>query len=917
MQGPLWTRSVPPSEAGSPVSTGSLRDRLAVVVALVTFVCVGLAFLLARDTRFLMPGPLASVHSAIGNCNACHTKSGSGKLSWMHGLVAGDPLADSEACLTCHRMPDTAFHAHGASDGTLAQSTKRLEKVGARTRAPGSVRAQSIAFPTDDKVARGLYCATCHQEHQGVNFNLAKISSEQCHSCHVVKFDSFDGRHPQFENYPFKRRTRIIYDHAGHFGKHFPEVARKGLARRVPATCSSCHDSRKDKRIMAVAPFEQTCTACHIDQITGKERVSGPKGIAFLSLPGLDLATLKEKNAAIGEWPAASEAELSPFMKVMIARTERGRALIKTVDSLNLQDLSGASDDQIAAVTNLVWEVKRLFYALIAGRASDVLADLNISCGARLSANLVADLTASLPRDVVISAYQQWLPNLGTEMANRRDTNDQDQSCLITTMGGWVTTLREPRLAAAGEAAGAAKPSRLPQAAQQTQTKNAPDGVAAKVAAALPERAAETITANAKTDGGTKTVAADERPQSRAADQTDDLLNPTQEELGGIAAPIKDAEKAVQPDAKKAQPEAAAPKTPTENAKPDRGATRIAADERPQSRAADQTDDLLNPTQEELGGIAATIESAQKAIQPEGKKPQPETAAPRIPTANVRPDSGATRVAADERPQSKAADQTDDLLNPSQDELRGITAPVENTEKATKPEAAAGKPDPEGTKPERAASVDAASKADANASVDIPATRTAPVISIESDVDPESWAEYGGWYRQDYAIYYRPTGHKDKFIYSWLFLTGPQAPKGDKSPAGAVFDSLASNVAQGSCTKCHSVDDIRGGRSVNFSPVSLASKQGRFTSFVHEPHFGILKNRGCLTCHNLEKNSPYLQSYKGGNPRNFASNFGAVDKELCQTCHTRRIARQDCLLCHKYHVNGVVTPMMNTRIPIE
>jgi hypothetical protein len=51
---------------------------------------------------------------------------------------------------------------------------------------------------------------------------------------------------------------------------------------------------------MAVAPFEKTCSACHIDQITGKERVSGPKGIAFLSLPGLDVATLKKKNADIG-----------------------------------------------------------------------------------------------------------------------------------------------------------------------------------------------------------------------------------------------------------------------------------------------------------------------------------------------------------------------------------------------------------------------------------------------------------------------------------------------------------------------------------------------------------------------------------------------------------------------------------------
>ena len=84
---------------------------------------------------------------------------------------------------------------------------------------PQSARAQSIAFPTHDVVARDLYCATCHQEHKGVNFNLNKISNEQCRSCHVLKFDSFDGHHPNFENYPFERRTRIIYDHASHFGR--------------------------------------------------------------------------------------------------------------------------------------------------------------------------------------------------------------------------------------------------------------------------------------------------------------------------------------------------------------------------------------------------------------------------------------------------------------------------------------------------------------------------------------------------------------------------------------------------------------------------------------------------------------------------------------------------------------------------
>src|SRR5690606_21990539 len=105
-------------------------------------------------------------------------------------------------------------------------------KIAAQTPAPLSARLQSATFSTGETGARGRSCAACHQEHQGAN--LGKISNEQCRTCHVVKFDSFDGDHPTFENYPFKKRTPIIYDHAVHFTKHFPEVAKKDPARRVP-----------------------------------------------------------------------------------------------------------------------------------------------------------------------------------------------------------------------------------------------------------------------------------------------------------------------------------------------------------------------------------------------------------------------------------------------------------------------------------------------------------------------------------------------------------------------------------------------------------------------------------------------------------------------------------------------------------
>ena len=891
MRRPGWITSLRRPKVEGQARPGSWRDRLAVLLALVTVVGLCSVFFLSKGTQFLMPGPLTSAHGAIENCGTCHTQSGSGKLSWIHGLVAGDPLADSKACLTCHKMPDTAFNAHGASAEVLERSAERLRKIAALSPQPQSARAQNIAFPTHDVVARGVYCATCHQEHQGVNFNLNKISNEQCRSCHVVKFDSFDGQHPKFDNYPFERRTRIIYDHGGHFGKHYPEVAKKNPAKRIPATCSDCHNSRDDKRIMAVAPFEETCSACHLDKISGKERVSGPKGIAFLSLPGLDLQTLNKKNASIGEWPDASDAALTPFMKVMISGNERGRALIKTVDSVSLQDLSDASDDQITAVTSLVWEIKALFHALIVGKASDTLGDLTIGGGAKFSANLIADLTASIPRDVVISAQQQWLPNLATEIANGPGTSDRKQD-------GWNAVTTEPN------SAGSSSPNSLSGTDErQAATKRGPRG---DDRAAQPEAEDEkTDSANVKPDGGkspgelSDKDARQSAPSNSPQDASKQTANQAKRDSPGCMVRLlgQCLISKEQNEAKAAKPVGAAGQTDTAKSKPESGNDKSAADKLPRA-------------------MRAGLNDARPAVGPEG-------AGVKTDAANAKPEGGKETPSADQQPQGKAADQSDDLLFPTAEELREIKAHTKGDGKAAQPEEAAGKTNAANAGPASAVSADGAAKADTVAPADAaadaaakPRTQAQPATSVEGDVDPESWAEYGGWYRQDYGIFYRPTGHKDKFIYSWLFLTGPQAPKNDTSPAAAVFDFLTSKDAQGSCTKCHSVDDIPGkGRVVNFSQPSVEGKQGRFTRFIHEPHFAIMDNRGCLTCHAVEKDRPYLKSYEQGNPQSFVSSFGAVKKDLCQSCHTSSKARQDCLTCHKYHVNGVITPAMNTKNP--
>ncbi len=933
---PRWTKLLRPPAAGTSPTSGSRRDRLAVRLALFTAACMGAVFIFSNGTQFLMPGPLTSVHGAIEKCSSCHTRSGAGKMSWVHGLVAGDPLSDSKACLTCHKMPETAFNAHGASSDVLKESTNRLAKIAAGTPAPQSARAQNIAFPAHDVAARDLYCATCHQEHQGVSFSLNTITNEQCRSCHVVKFDSFDGHHPKFENYPFKRRTRIVYDHAGHFGKHFPEVAKKDPTRRIPETCSTCHDSRDNKQIMAVAPFDRTCTSCHLDQIVGKERVSGPKGIAFLTLPGLDLQTLKKKNAPVGEWPEASEAALTPFMKVMISRDDRGRNLLKRLEGLNLQDLTNAKEDQIKAVTELAWEVKRVFHALIKGKASDVLGNFNIGGGAKLSASLVADLTASIPRDVVLGAQQEWFPNLAKEMADRLDAKDQKHS------GGNAATA-EP------------KPSTAPAAGKAPGSEARQMPPAPTPSAPADEERAAAENKSTKPEAGKKAGVGEGAPasQARQPDPSENEKIKKREAASNAKLDPPPCVASIFGQCLMFKDEPAESRQDDSAGNTDKGKKATSADELPGKMRAGAGDvepaQRMSQAEPHDGNEAAAVKrwqlpsgtprsidaekaaahdgeakkSAAPANHPDNGKSatpangQPGTTQPDVkgnekeaqPDAATKSDGEKIKQTQSSRP----VKQTDDLLFPTDEELQAMKAGGAGAGKATGPDDAASKTVAAPATP--APNTDTGGSASAAPE---PQAQAAPVIRIESEVEPESWAEYGGWYRQDYAIFYRPTGHKDKFIYAWLYLTGPQAPKGAVSPAAAVFDTLTSKDAQGSCTKCHSVDDIPGkGRVVNFSPPKADSKKGRFTTFIHEPHFSILENKGCMACHELQKDRPYLKSYDQGNPQNFVSNFGDVKKDLCQTCHTASAARQDCLLCHKYHVNGVATSIMSTKLPTE
>jgi hypothetical protein len=169
----------------------------------------------------------------------------------------------------------------------------------------------------------------------------------------------------------------------------------------------------------------------------------------------------------------------------------------------------------------------------------------------------------------------------------------------------------------------------------------------------------------------------------------------------------------------------------------------------------------------------------------------------------------------------------------------------------------------------------------------------------------ETWASAGGWYRNDldFSLRYRPLGHADAFVRAWLDLTAPGIHTQEPSSARAVFDSLADPDAVGRCLKCHSVDATpEGAALVNWSAAMPETRTRPLTQFAHSPHFPLLDERGCQTCHTLgEKTDGFRDSYAQRDPARFASAFRPMKIEGCLGCHSPGVVDVGCLSCHDYH----------------
>ena len=162
----------------------------------------------------------------------------------------------------------------------------------------------------------------------------------------------------------------------------------------------------------------------------------------------------------------------------------------------------------------------------------------------------------------------------------------------------------------------------------------------------------------------------------------------------------------------------------------------------------------------------------------------------------------------------------------------------------------------------------------------------------------EDRVAFGGWYRDEFQLRYRPTDHADRFIKSWIDASANQGA----DVLSDVFSSISDSGAPGACMKCHSVDVVGQETKVNWKVRQSDPQQHEFTRFSHEAHFNLLDQQGCQTCHQFDKDSDFAIGFENNDPHTFSSNFLSISQKTCAQCHQPEKAEENCLTCHNYHV---------------
>lgn len=362
--------------------------------------------------RMVMPGELSPPHATLTDrCDLCH-QQGSGAVARAIGSLGGDHLVagpvSNNQCIACHDRGRFPLAAHSVDTGNLSVHNLRDE---------GSFIVELAHGYTDHE---SLSCITCHREHRGEESDITTFSDAQCQACHVQRFASFSKGHPPFERYPFDTPQRIAFDHERHLNVHFAD---EEFRDRAPTDCRGCHTQSGDGRDMTIGSYENTCAACHADDISGAGR-AGDRGIPVFSLPAVDLRALRDAGGTVGHWPVDArviETPISPFLRLLLRADPRGESQLHVLGRTNLLDLSDATEEQRDAALWLLWTTRSILDD-IRSRGHVAITDrIETTLRRPLDPDTSGALLAGLPGDVLVEAIGRWLPDLEAELEAYRN----------------------------------------------------------------------------------------------------------------------------------------------------------------------------------------------------------------------------------------------------------------------------------------------------------------------------------------------------------------------------------------------------------------------------------------------------------------------------------------------------------------
>lgn len=386
-------------ESCQPVMSRRRRRRvIGMLCAAASFAICLIAVATFENHKLLSPGEITSAHANIeASCAACHIAAESGSLV-EHAFDRNNHLADSKKCLECHRnLGSDPLLAHSLDSHSLAGISAAANR---RTTPPLSLRVASLAR-SENREAQ-MACSNCHREHHGRQFDLTRVSDQQCQSCHKQQFTDFAHGHPEFLAYPHERRTKIYFDHARHLNIYFQESEfRRQMPNGVaPADCVSCHETNRADGMMLTKGFDRTCGSCHEPQIAD---LSFP-GIAFMAIPQLSAIGGERDDQATVHWPATEDSlrKTPPYMKLLLNSSPAEAQATSPPEPLTLQ------------IKRLLHEVQTDGEQAIEKRFRDDQAPL-------------AAATRSIA-PVLVQATSKWFPTLEDEL----DAVNHEQSLAAT-----------------------------------------------------------------------------------------------------------------------------------------------------------------------------------------------------------------------------------------------------------------------------------------------------------------------------------------------------------------------------------------------------------------------------------------------------------------------------------------------------